>query len=214
MKLPLSSLSALLLTSIVACGPDDYDPSFEDADFVDTTAQGLTSYTRTRWVSRVSDGLRLRDMSIPGTHDSGSYNFSGAGKNWKNTQRSDIREQLDSGIRFLDLRAGCHGTSELRIVHGSQYTNLDFGTHALDSIQDFLNDNPTEFVLARIMKQGNSCSDYASRFNTYLTNYRTAHGGMAAGEIATGSTYYDSGRGLKTSLTKGQVKGKFIGTRP
>ena len=53
------------------------------------------------WMSKVNDNVRLVDLSIPGTHDSGATHSIAdvAGK----CQDSSIEEQLKMGVRFFDL---------------------------------------------------------------------------------------------------------------
>ena len=57
------------------------------------------------WLSRVPDSTRVNKLSIPGTHDSGTYAC-----NWdqfcdeSQCQSWSLKDQLDSGIRYFDLR--------------------------------------------------------------------------------------------------------------
>ncbi|KAM8717126.1 hypothetical protein ACLKA7_003919 [Drosophila subpalustris] len=69
-----------------------------------------------RWMTEMRDvvgDLRLRDLFIPGTHDSGSYrpNFDpllreSVVTKYALTQDDDIRGQLMHGARYLDIRVG------------------------------------------------------------------------------------------------------------
>ncbi|XP_043864903.1 PI-PLC X domain-containing protein 1 [Drosophila mojavensis] len=80
----------------------------------------------TNWHSGLGD-LRLRDLFIPGTHDSGSYrpNFDPLLREslvtkYALTQDDDIRGQLLHGARYLDIRVGFYRPSEEKffIYHG------------------------------------------------------------------------------------------------
>src|SRR5689334_21985710 len=53
------------------------------------------------WMSKLPDNLKVADLSIPGTHDSGTFKISIA--SGARTQNWTIRGQLDAGMRFLDL---------------------------------------------------------------------------------------------------------------
>jgi 1-phosphatidylinositol phosphodiesterase len=53
------------------------------------------------WMGDIPDNVLVTALSIPGTHDSGCIDGPmGLAK----TQNLDLAEQLDSGIRFLDIR--------------------------------------------------------------------------------------------------------------
>lgn len=125
------------------------------------------------WMSRLADDARLSDISIPGTHDSATYaptfgrivetnvsflpGIAGAmgalGTEFIRCQTLTLREQLDSGIRFLDLRI--RDGDDFPIYHGSIPLQMTL-SNALDQVDAFLNDNPTETVIVSIKKESNS----------------------------------------------------------
>lgn len=70
--------------------------------------------------------IKIRNLFIPGTHDSGAYKYNFHPKKDENrltkytiTQDDDIRSQLVHGIRYLDLRVGHYDRQqhEFWIVH-------------------------------------------------------------------------------------------------
>ena len=67
-----------------------------------------------RWLSSVSDDVRVNELAIPGTRASCSYLLD---KNPKltgyQTQTWNIRDQLRSGIRFFDLNLNFKNTQPL-----------------------------------------------------------------------------------------------------
>ncbi|BFF95217.1 PI-PLC X domain-containing protein 1 [Drosophila madeirensis] len=83
-----------------------------------------------RWMNElrsVVGELRLRDLFIPGTHDSGSYrpNFDPLLREslvtkYALTQDDDIMGQLMHGVRYLDIRVGYYRASQEKffIYHG------------------------------------------------------------------------------------------------
>ncbi|CAD6991260.1 unnamed protein product [Ceratitis capitata] len=83
-----------------------------------------------RWMREMSahiGGMRMRDLFIPGTHDSGSYrpNFDPLLREtlvtkYALTQDDDIRGQLLHGVRYLDIRVGYYRNTPERfyICHG------------------------------------------------------------------------------------------------
>lgn len=83
-----------------------------------------------RWMNELKSligEMRLRDLFLPGTHDSGSYrpDFDPLLKESLVTkyalcQDDDIRGQLMHGVRYLDIRVGYYRNSEEKffIYHG------------------------------------------------------------------------------------------------
>ncbi|XP_050319000.1 PI-PLC X domain-containing protein 1 [Bactrocera neohumeralis] len=83
-----------------------------------------------RWMREMRaqvGGMRMRDLFIPGTHDSGSYrpNFDPLLREtivtkYALTQDDDIRGQLLHGVRYLDIRVGYYRNTPERfyINHG------------------------------------------------------------------------------------------------
>lgn len=76
-----------------------------------------------------------------------TFKKSGAEKLGK-TQDYDLLAQLESGARFVDIRA----TSMLECHHGIMTCTNDF-EYAMNDIECFLKDNPSEFVVVRLGDQ-------------------------------------------------------------
>ncbi|XP_034099796.2 PI-PLC X domain-containing protein 3-like, partial [Drosophila albomicans] len=105
------------------------------ASYIDATGRILAKTcvrAYPRWMTEMRDKLgelRLRDLFIPGTHDSGSYrpNFDPL-KNesivtkYTLTQDDDIHGQLVHGARYLDIRVGYFRSLEKKffIYHGTK----------------------------------------------------------------------------------------------
>lgn len=98
------------------------------------------------WMSGLSGTLPISEVSIPGTHDTMS---DVPGHDIANCQTMYLRPQLDSGIRALDIRLKLIEGGELWTYHGSVKLHENFET-VLDEVIDFLNDNPSEFVIMRV----------------------------------------------------------------
>ncbi|MFJ6798304.1 phosphatidylinositol-specific phospholipase C [Streptomyces sp. NPDC091268] len=116
------------------------------------------------WMAPLADSTALQRMTIPGTHDSGARQ----GGLYVACQNTSIAEQLDSGIRFLDVRCRVTGGS-FAIHHGSFYQNLMFGD-VLSACWNFLAAHPSETVLMRLKQEYSEESDAAFRavFDDYL----------------------------------------------
>lgn len=81
----------------------------------------------------------LKDIMIPGTHDSGTYaGFSDI----STTQTKSVFDQLKDGIRYLDLRVG----SNNNIIHGIEKGPLGSLTKVLEQIKSFADAHPKEVI--------------------------------------------------------------------
>lgn len=98
------------------------------------------------WMSKLDDALTLNELSIPATHDSGAtislLGISGQ------CQKTTIKEQLDMGVRFLDIRLRLVD-NELNVVHGIVDQKLTFAS-VLDDVTSFVDANPSEFLIISI----------------------------------------------------------------
>ncbi|MFE0652807.1 phosphatidylinositol-specific phospholipase C [Streptomyces sp. NPDC059534] len=116
------------------------------------------------WMGGHGDGTALQRLTIPGTHDSGAR----YGGPWTECQNSTVAQQLDSGIRFLDIRCRVTGGS-FAIHHGASYQNMMFGD-VLVACRAFLAAHPSETVLMRVKQEYSEESDavFRSVFDDYL----------------------------------------------
>lgn len=124
------------------------------------------------WLSRINERTRINCLAIPGTHDAASY--SGApmstGKSMAPltiTQQIDITQQLNAGVRVLDMRVAhveAHSTggwirtktdvpAEVYMCHGPIVFNTKL-SEALASIKRWLGNHPSEFVAMIFQQQG------------------------------------------------------------
>jgi len=103
--------------------------------------------------------LSLGELTIPGTHISGAdlYHVNELDVEYV-TQRYKVYDQLEMGIRFLDIRLGFDTNDcatglglyndevNQMFMNKDVYLNQSFQS-VLSSIDAFLNDNPTEMVI-------------------------------------------------------------------
>lgn len=61
-----------------------------------------TAVSGNNWMSGIKDDTAISDISMPGTHDSGTQNVDLP--IWSKTQNLSISEQLNIGVRYFDLR--------------------------------------------------------------------------------------------------------------
>ncbi len=113
--------------------------------------------------------LSISRLSIPGTHNSGATieKLSGTAK----CQNLTIGQQLDAGVRFLDIR--CRHTNDgFTIYHGSVNQNLRF-TEVLDVTLGFLTANPGETVIMSVKeahKSENNTRGFEATFDSYVAD--------------------------------------------
>ena len=83
------------------------------------------------WMKLLTDDKRLDQLTIPGTHDSGTWDSS----NYDQCQHLTIEEQLYLGVRYFDIRVDTG--SQLDIVHAGNKTSYTLGQVA-SIFRDFL----------------------------------------------------------------------------
>lgn len=122
-----------------------------------------------QWMLTIGAAKKLTELSLPGTHDSGTY--PGVGGDIAQTQTMTIREQLDSGIRYLDIRLkyydrfalrNCNDTytsanCQMLVFHGGIDMFLPFESGVLKPTLSFLKANPSETVIMRIARETADC---------------------------------------------------------
>ncbi|MFF9977933.1 phosphatidylinositol-specific phospholipase C [Streptomyces erythrochromogenes] len=118
------------------------------------------------WMAGLGDSTALQRMTIPGTHDSGATK----GGLYVACQNTSIAQQLDSGIRFLDVRCRVTGGS-FAIHHAAFFQDLMFGD-VLVACANFLAAHPGETVLMRVKQEysGESDATFRAVFDDYLNN--------------------------------------------
>jgi 1-phosphatidylinositol phosphodiesterase len=103
----------------------------------------------TNWMTLLDSRLSLTQLSIPGTHDAGARLelIPGTAK----CQELTLAQQLDAGVRFLDIRCR-HVTNTFLIHHGMVYQNLTFDD-VLADVTRFLAANAGECVILSIKQE-------------------------------------------------------------
>ena len=73
------------------------------------------------WISKLNQNTPVSMLSIPGTHDSGTYDpdFIGQFSFSSQCQSWTIKGQLESGIRYFDLRVKYNDKGTIITHHGS-----------------------------------------------------------------------------------------------
>jgi hypothetical protein len=107
-------------------------------------------------MSFLNDEINIRDLSIPGTHNSASSKFIDNNNEEVQfrmiNQVWTIKEQLYCGIRYFDLRIG----GNFMIYH-SVYSTIFSFNDTMKIFDNFLKENPNEFLFVRFQFYNFTC---------------------------------------------------------
>ncbi|MBE9030096.1 phosphatidylinositol-specific phospholipase C, partial [filamentous cyanobacterium LEGE 11480] len=123
------------------------------------------------WMSRISGNKKLSQLSLPGTHDT----MSRYGGDIPKTQSMTLPQQLQSGIRVLDIR-NRHIKNAFAIHHGPVFQKAMFGD-VLNQARAFLRRNPSETILMRVKPEHTATGNTRS-FEATFKNYKTRYPGL------------------------------------
>jgi 1-phosphatidylinositol phosphodiesterase len=113
-----------------------------------------------RWMKDVNDDTRLTKLSIPGTHNSAACHIALPSVQ---CQGESVTDQLEHGVRFLDIRVGKlflkegDEAKDLQVIHGKFPVKIPFPlklSSVLDEVYNFLNNNSSETVIVSLKQEG------------------------------------------------------------
>ena len=103
-----------------------------------------------RWMEEYKhllERLTLHEATLPGTHNSGTYEpVSALASPFVKTQNLSIAEQLEQGIRALDLRIGQKSRGHYIICHDKCHTRYSLDA-ALGEVKRFIDNTNKEVVV-------------------------------------------------------------------
>ncbi len=123
------------------------------------------------WLGSIPGSKKLSELTIPGTHDSCTYTL----KNGEpatpitRTQHLTLEEQLNAGIRFLDIRCR-HIENAFAIHHGAVYLRLNFDD-VLKVCTDFLSANPRECIVMLVKQEHEDGEGITRPFEATFDSY-------------------------------------------
>ena len=150
------------------------------------------------WMSRLADNVLVSQVSIPGSHDSGTgyggnnYLLFISFDTYARTQDKNIPEQLELGVRAFDLRPN----NALDLYHGIMKTKTTLAA-SLNAIRDFLKANPSEFVIV-VMRHETDGDNGSANWGTNVTN------------LLKSSDYAGYLADYHPNLTVGNLRGKML----
>lgn len=144
----------------------------------------LSSVATSDWMSAIRGETKLTEITIPGTHDSCARKFAnedafGITSGIAKCQSLNITEQLNAGIRYLDIRCEVDSsTYSIKTVHGSvdcwngnDYYYLDY---VFQDIYNWLAEHPSETVLVSIKEDDGDAG--AAVFTSAVYEYIHGYG--------------------------------------
>lgn len=119
------------------------------------------------WMAALPDAANITSLSIPGTHDTMTYEITSDRfqcQNW------NLSVQLNAGVRYFDIRARLRD-DELHIYHANADTTFSF-TDVLVGMFEFLEKNPTEAIIMRLKEEGRPLGTNTISFEDAFNFYR------------------------------------------
>ncbi|CEJ93627.1 hypothetical protein VHEMI09205 [[Torrubiella] hemipterigena] len=167
------------------------------------------------WMKQISDSTPLVHMNIPGTHDSGTWNFTlplmkdiYVDNNITDPQdfqcqQKSLADMLNSGIRFFDLRPALDPTrTYLTIWHGAvEASQLASIEDLMFAFYAWLDHHPSETLLLSFQYQGGTIpgASHNKQFEQLMFD-------MLTSPAAKKYIWQESGR----LGTLGEVRGKIV----
>jgi len=111
------------------------------------------------WMRKLEDETPLSALSIPGTHNSPTHHTALPSVR---CQAVSVKEQLDNGIRFLDIRVQPESPNNpskdgLILVHSAfpiSLTGTKYFRDLVSVVHAFLNANPSETIIMSLKREG------------------------------------------------------------
>ncbi|KAL7627808.1 hypothetical protein AAE478_002003 [Parahypoxylon ruwenzoriense] len=115
----------------------------------------FSSSNLSSWMRELRDEYPLSALSIPGTHNSPTCHVALPSVR---CQAVNVREQLDNGVRFFDIRVSVSSdSSDMTLVHSAfpvSLTGNKYFKDMLDVVYSFLEANPSETLIMSVKREG------------------------------------------------------------
>lgn len=148
------------------------------------------------WMASIKDETKLARISIPGTHDSGTFELRDPVKQvWGMTQELNFQEQMNNGIRFFDIRVRATSNTNLFLHHGIIYLYVSLWKFISDA-QSFLNENSSETIIMSIKQDHDAIPGVTKDVTSIFKD-----------------TYYPESifyKGITENPTLGETRGKIV----
>ena len=177
--------------------PEDFKISSTDKDISSIVKPYYKKYNfgtidkarKGAWMSCIPQNVFYTMLSVPGSHDAATSSAKLLTFSSK-TQNKTIAEQLELGVRALDLRPSA--TDNLEIKHSSIGTGVTLA-QAIESMRSYLEKNPTEFIYATIHLEGSTDDNKTKNWSNkvYALVKAAVDGGYALKALSKGAKLAD-----------------------
>lgn len=116
------------------------------------------------WMSECDPQKRITALLIPGTHDTMTADCQ---QRYYRTQHLSLSQQLQTGVRFLDIRL----RKEMVAAHREWISDIH-ADQIFTKCGEFLAKNPHEFILMRIQNANENKDDYPQYGTALLEKIR------------------------------------------
>ncbi|MFI8496050.1 phosphatidylinositol-specific phospholipase C [Peribacillus butanolivorans] len=130
-------------------------------------------YQNPTWMSKLEDTKKISEVSIPGTH--GSMALHGASlidENLTRNQTMNLSQQLNAGIRYVDMRV--RRVKDSFVMHHGIVNQKAMFEDVLKETIQFLRDNPKETILMRLKEEHDAESGSLS-FEEIFKRYKDSN---------------------------------------
>ncbi|WP_446471203.1 phosphatidylinositol-specific phospholipase C [Xenorhabdus stockiae] len=138
----------------------------------DYTDNKKITWEPTTWMKNIDDKKSTALLSIPGTHEScATYSPEGDMLGIIICQNQSVEQQLQEGIRFLDIR--CRAIDGAFTIHHEMvYQQINFGDVLIECI-NFLSSHPSETIFMRVKQEYSTVSDkdFIAIFNDHYGKF-------------------------------------------
>lgn len=152
---------------------DEYSNALTwDVDVVKGNVACSTRYHAKDWMTSLPGSMLLSEVTIPGTHDSGTcytYGDIAPQDSFTTCQQLFIDEQLNQGIRFFDIRVGMDGLEDRDpyINHGGTVCEDRNGkklrlSAVVEDMKDFLMGSHYETIIMMVSHSGGDTDNQTS----------------------------------------------------
>lgn len=116
---------------------------------------------RSEWMLRLNDERPISRITLPGTHDA----CATRGIGWIRCQDLSLREQLDKGVRLIDIRCR-HIENRFDIHHSYQYEQIRFDS-IIRICAGFLRQHPSECIVMSVKEEYRPLRNDRSFYQTF-----------------------------------------------
>jgi 1-phosphatidylinositol phosphodiesterase len=151
-------------TLLVAIGFTTADANGGGTSFT-AKPRRITTEKYSSWMSRLPDTVLVSRTSLPGTHDSCALH-DGLSFGFAKCQTWQLADQLQAGIRFIDIRCR-HVGDNLLIYHGVIDQRTTF-TEVRDVCRKFLMQHPSECIVMSVKEESTAKDNSRSFAETFV----------------------------------------------